>query len=173
MFPEASLMSDATTNAAVTYENYLKLDQLLSLKQLARKVRSRRNAVHGNFQVTSWVQGAAPSRPRSRGCCETMSHTARTHFKLILTILKCGPPIDLIETMTRWFRRFARGTRAAIGSTTVPANRVRDRSQARRASRAFSCSRAHGSSSVGFGATLWTRFLHYSGESVIPCQRHS
>ncbi|HLG59967.1 MAG TPA: tryptophan 2,3-dioxygenase family protein [Vicinamibacterales bacterium] len=97
-------MSDATTNPAVTYENYLKLDQLLSLQQPRSEGPEHDETlfivIHQVYEL--WFKELLHELDRvARLLREDEPHRAQHTLKRILTILKVlVAQLDILETMT-------------------------------------------------------------------------
>ena len=170
-------MSDATTNAAVTYENYLKLDQLLSLQQPRSEGPEHDETlfivIHQVYEL--WFKELLHELDRvARLLRDDEPHRAQHTFKRILTILKVlVAQLDILETMTPLeflsfrtrleaasgfqsdqFRQieFVLGAKSEAGITRFPAGSRARRELERRFRE----------------PTLWDAFLHYLGRERYP-----
>jgi tryptophan 2,3-dioxygenase len=97
-------MSDATTNAAVTYESYLKLDQLLSLQQPRSEGPEHDETlfivIHQVYEL--WFKELLHELDRAMRLLRgDEPHRLQHTLKRILTILKVlVAQLDILETMT-------------------------------------------------------------------------
>src|SRR5919109_418474 len=97
-------MSDTSTNAAVTYASYLKVDELLSLQQPRSAAPEHDEilfiVVHQVYEL--WFKELLHELDRvARLLTDDATHRAEHTLKRILTILKVMvAQLDILETMT-------------------------------------------------------------------------
>src|SRR5215216_662309 len=104
MLSQASAMSDPTTNAAVTYGSYLRIDDLLSLHEPRSTGHEHDELlfiiIHQVYEL--WFKELLHELDRvSRLLRDDEPHRAQHTLKRILTILKVlVAQLDILETMT-------------------------------------------------------------------------
>ena len=175
-------MSDATTNPAVTYGTYLRIDDLLSLQQ-PRSTGPEHDellfiVIHQVYEL--WFKELLHEFDRvMRLLTEDEPHRAQHTLKRILTILKVlVAQLDILETMTPLeFQSFRSRLDAASGFQSDQFRQLEfllggKREQA--IQRFPEGSRARAALEQRFRApTLWDAFLHYlarEGYAVPPAQ---
>jgi tryptophan 2,3-dioxygenase len=173
-------MTDPNTNPAVTYANYLKLDELLSLQQPRSEGPEHDEmlfiVIHQVYEL--WFKELLHEFRRvKRLLTDDDSHRAQHTLKRILTILKVMvAQLDILETMTPLeFLSFRQRLEAASGFQSDQFRQIEfvlgRKSDA--AIRRFPvASRARTALEQHFGEpTLWDAFLHYlarEGYAVPP-----
>ena len=113
-------MTDATSNAAVTYGTYLKIDDLLALQQLRSTGPEHDEmlfiVIHQVYEL--WFKELLHELDRVAGLLTSdESHRAQHTLKRVLTILKVMvAQLDILETMTPLeFQTFRERLQAASG----------------------------------------------------------
>ena len=163
-------MSDAHTNAAVTYSSYLKLDELLSLQQPRSEGPEHDEmlfiVIHQVYEL--WFKELLHELDRVRWLLEhDEAYRGQHTLKRILTILKVMvAQLDILETMTPLeFLSFRQRLEAASGFQSDQFRQIEFvlGSKSERAIQRFpEGSRARQALVRRFGEpTLWDAFLRY------------
>jgi tryptophan 2,3-dioxygenase len=163
-------MSDATTNPAVTYGTYLRIDELLALQQ-PRSTGPEHDeilfiVIHQVYEL--WFKELLHEFDRvMRLLTDDEPHRAQHTLKRILTILKVlVAQLDILETMTPLeFLTFRQRLEAASGFQSDQFRQIEFLLGAKREQaiqRFPEGSRARAALEQRFRApTLWDAFLHY------------
>src|SRR5688572_15643458 len=154
MLNQASAMSNPTTNPAVTYGSYLRIDDLLSLQQPRSSGPEHNELLHELDRVAMLLT-------------RDETHRAQHTLKRILTILKVMvAQLDILETMTPLeFLSFRQRLEAASGFQSDQFRQIEFmlgvKNEASIA-RFPEGSRARGALQQRYtDRTLWDAFLHY------------
>jgi tryptophan 2,3-dioxygenase len=170
-------MSDPTTNAAVTYESYLKLDQLLTLQQPRSEGPEHDETlfivIHQVYEL--WFKELLHEFDRvARLLREDEPHRAQHTLKRILTILKVlVAQLDILETMTPLeFLSFRTRLEAASGFQSDQFRQIESLLGAKNEAgiaRFPAGSRARAALERRYREpTLWDAFLHYLAREHYP-----
>jgi tryptophan 2,3-dioxygenase len=163
-------MSDATTNAAVTYSSYLKVDELLALQQ-PRSAGPEHDemlfiVIHQVYEL--WFKELLHELDRvGRLLRGDEPHKAAHTLKRVLTILKVMvAQLDILETMTPLeFLSFRERLEAASGFQSDQFRQIEfvlGAKSDKAIARFPEGSRARAALQQRFGEpTLWDAFLHY------------
>ena len=164
--------------AAVTYQSYLQLDELLALQHRARKDPSTTRCSSSSFirSTSCGSRRCCTSSITSRRCFRSDEpHRAQHTLKRILTILKVlVAQLDILETMTPLeFLSFRARLEAASGFQSDQFRQIefllgaKNESARSRASRR--AARARIALEQRFRApTIWDAFLHYLAREGYP-----
>jgi len=163
-------MSDAHASAAVTYANYLKVDELLALQQPRSQGPEHDEmlfiVIHQVYEL--WFKELLHEFDRVRHLLEDDEpHRAQHTLKRILTILKVMvAQLDILETMTPLeFFSFRQRLEAASGFQSDQFRQIEfllGMKSERAIQRFVAGSRAHAALERRYREpTLWDGFLHY------------